>query len=99
MPGDFAPLLVDKFQRAYAVALHAINGTLGVNPKSFIEPNDGTPLDRAWFLAGLLFADSEERASFHWRVANVLPLLQDKKYHKYQDGESLALHIALLRAV
>jgi hypothetical protein len=96
---DFVPLAVDKFQRAYATALHALNGTLRVDPKGVIEPEDGTPLARAWFLAGLLFADLDERASFHWRIGNVLPLLQDRKYRKFQDGEGLALHIALLRAV
>jgi hypothetical protein len=96
---DFVPLPVDKFQRAYAAALHALNGTLRVDPRSIIEPKHGSPQARAWFLAGLLFADLDERASFNWRIGNVLRLLQNRKYRKYQDGESLALHIALLRAV
>jgi hypothetical protein len=96
---DFVPLPVDKFQRAFAAALHAMDGTLRVDSRSFIEPKDGSPQARAWFLAGLLFADLDERASFHWRIGNVLPLLQDRKYRKYQDPESLVLHIALLRTL
>lgn len=98
-PADFAPLPVDKFQWAYAAALHTMNGTLRVDPKSFVEPKDGSSQARAWFLAGLLFTDTDERASFHWRLGKVLPLLQDRKYRKYQVAESMTLHIALLRAL
>jgi hypothetical protein len=98
-PEAFVPLSVDGFQRAYATALHAMNGTLRLDPGSLVEPRDGSPQVRAWFLAGLLFTDRNERASFHWRVSNVMPLLQDRKYRKYRASEGEALHIALLRAL
>ena len=50
-------------------------------------------------MGGLLFVDPAERASFYWRVGNVLPLAQDKKYRKYRGEEAFSLHIALLSAV
>ena len=50
-------------------------------------------------MGGLVFVDPTEQASFYWRVDNVLPLVQDKKYRKYRGEDALSLHIALLIAV
>jgi hypothetical protein len=50
-------------------------------------------------MGGLVFVDPTEQASFYWRVDNVLPLVQDKKYRKYRGEDAFSLHIALLSAV
>ena len=96
---EFVPILSEMFQKAYAAALHALDGRLVIPPEKIMEPVGGTAQARAWYLAGLLFADPAESASFHWRVGHVPPLLEDRKYSKYRSAEGMALHIALLRAV
>lgn len=104
----FVPISVTEFQKAYATVLHVLSGTLELAPGTLrmvaatedqSRRGQDTLVNRAWYVGGLRFSSSAERASFYWRVANVLPLTQDKKYRKYLGSEPLSLHIALLTAV
>jgi hypothetical protein len=104
----FVPISVTEFQKAYATVLHVLSGNLEFAPGVLRAPprNQAQPqapedalASRAWYMGGLLFVDPTERASFYWRVGNVLPLAQDKKYRKYRGEEAFSLHIALLSAV
>jgi hypothetical protein len=95
----FVPIRAEIFQKAFATALHSMDGSLVIPPEKIVEPIGGSAQARAWFLAGLLFADPAERASFRWRVGHVLSLLEDRKYSKYRDVEGMSRHVALLRAV
>jgi hypothetical protein len=104
----FVPISVTEFQKAYATVLHVLSGNLEFGPGVLTVPprnqaQSQAPEDslasRAWYMGGLLFVDPTERASFYWRVGNVLPLAQDKKYRKYRGEEAFSLHIALLSAV
>jgi hypothetical protein len=104
----FVPISVTEFQKACATVLHVLSGNLEFAPGVLtVPPRNQTqsqaPEDslasRAWYMGGLLFVDPTERASFYWRVGNVLPLAQDKKYRKHRGEEVFSLHIALLSAV
>ena len=101
----FVPIPVVAFQRAYATALHVLSGNLDVAPGVLRIPAslEGAPggalVSRAWYIGGLLFADPAERASFHWRVTSVLPLVEGRKYRKYRGEDPFLLHVALLRAL
>jgi hypothetical protein len=104
----FVPISVTVFQKAYATVLHVLSGNLKfapgvlrVPPRNQAQPQapEDALANRAWYMGGLLFVDPTERASFYWRVGNVLPLAQDKKYRKYRGEEAFSLHIALLSAV
>jgi|HubBroStandDraft_6_1064221.scaffolds.fasta_scaffold398328_2 hypothetical protein len=104
----FAPISVTVFQKAYATVLHVLSGNLKFAPGVLSVPprNQAPPqapkdalASRAWYMGGLVFVDPTEQASFYWRVGNVLPLVQDKKYRKYRGEDAFSLHIALLSAV
>jgi hypothetical protein len=104
----FVPISVTVFQKAYATVLHVLSGNLKFAPGVLSVPprNQAPPqapkdalASRAWYMGGLVFVDPTEQASFYWRVGNVLPLVQDKKYRKYRGEDAFALHIALLSAV
>jgi hypothetical protein len=104
----FVPISVTEFQKAYATVLHVLSGNLEFAAGALTVPprNQGqsqVPEDslasRAWYMGSLVFVDPRERASFYWRIGNVLPLVQDKKYRKYRGEDAFSLHIALLSAV
>jgi hypothetical protein len=104
----FVPISVTEFQKAYATVLHVLSGNLEFAAGALTVPprNQGqsqVPEDslasRAWYMGSLVFVDPRERASFNWRIGNVLPLVQDKKYRKYRGEDAFSLHIALLSAV
>jgi hypothetical protein len=104
----FVPISVTEFQKAYATVLHVLSGNLefapgvlSVPPGSQAQPQalEDALASRAWYMGGLVFVDPTEQASFYWRVDNVLPLVQDKKYRKYRGEDAFSLHIALLSAV
>jgi hypothetical protein len=104
----FVPISVTEFQKAYATVLHVLSGNLEFAAGALTVPprNQGqsqVPEDslasRAWYMGSLVFVDPRERASFNWRIGNVLPLVQDKKYRKYRGEDAFSLHITLLSAV
>jgi hypothetical protein len=104
----FVPLSVTEFQKAYATVLHVLSGNLDFVPGVLSVP-PGSPtrpqapedslVSRAWYMGGLVFVGPTEQASFYWRIGNVLPLVQDRKYRKYRGEDAFSLHIALLSAV
>jgi hypothetical protein len=105
----FVSIPVTDFQKAYAAVLHVLSGNLKFAPGALRVNSVGhggqrqtladTLADRALYMGGLLFVDPAERASFFWRVGNVLPLVEEKKYRKYRGEDAFALHVALLRAI
>ena len=107
--GEFVPLPIQEFPRAYAMILHALAGNLPRDPTFPTEVQDAktgeavpfrdTPLNRAWYTGGRLFADDAQRTSFRWRVKTVMPIAREPKYRKYVDDQAGAMHIALLSAV
>jgi hypothetical protein len=104
----FVPISVTEFQKACATVLHVLSGNLefapgvvSISSGSHAQPQapEDSLASRAWYMSGLVFVDPREQASFYWRIGNVLPLVQDKKYRKYRGEDAFSLHIALLSAV
>jgi hypothetical protein len=108
--GDFVPLTIAEFQRAYSTAVHMLAGRLppdptfptgavsevpGLPPKTL----DDTPLNRAAYASGGTFSHPAKQASFFWRSRVVLAAAEDKKYRKYVDWEDGRINAALLSAI
>ena len=107
--GDFVPLPVTQFQKAYVTVVRSVAGLLPPDPTfpSIIfdavsgkpQPYPDTAMHRAWYAGGKLFTDEAERMSFYWRINSVMKLTDQPKYRKYIDHETGTMHIALLVAV
>jgi hypothetical protein len=109
LSGDYVPLEIGEFQKAYATLLNVDAGFISCAPDFPTEifdaksqrpqPFPDTPFYRAWYTAGTLFDDDGKRVSFYWRVEKVLPLTKDPKYRKYFSAGGTAMHLVLMTAV
>jgi hypothetical protein len=107
--GDFVPLPVTQFQKAYVTVVRSVAGLLPPDPtfpSIIFDAVSGKPqaypdtaMHRAWYAGGKLFTDEAERMSFYWRINSVMKLTDQPKYRKYIDHETGTMHIALLVAV
>jgi hypothetical protein len=106
---NFVPLDAVDFRNGYATFVQGLAGMLPDDPNFPAEyqdavtghatPLEDTPTKRATHGAAKRFTDDAKRVSFLWRLQNVMPLAQDKKYAKYRNDETGTMHIALLTAV
>jgi hypothetical protein len=106
--GDFVPLGVMEFRRAYLLFQDGLDGLLPRDPDfpEFIQDAvtgeqkafEDTPFNRAWHAVAKHFDDIPKRISFQYRVLNLMPMVtKDRKYAKYLVNKRP--HIALLAAV
>jgi hypothetical protein len=109
LSGDYVPLDLEEFRKAYATLLHVDAGLLPCAadfPNEIfdaftqrLQPFPDTPFNRGWYTAGTLFDDDARRVRFYWRMIKVLPLTDDSKYKKYISAGGLGMHVALMNAV
>jgi hypothetical protein len=107
--GEYVPLGVEEFNKAFANFLHVMAGLQpedeGFEPGPQELPDGGTimvedtPFNRAMHTAAGLLPDLAKRQSFLWRVAIVLGIARDKKYAKYRNDDALSMHLALLTTI
>ena len=109
LSGNYVPLDLEEFRKAYATLVHVQAGLLPCAPdfpKEIFDaitqrpqPFPDTPFNRAWYTAGRLFDDEAKRISFYWRIRKVAPLTDDPKYRKYISVAGLGMHVALMSAI
>ena len=110
LSGDFVPLSVPEFQKAYSTAIHVVAGALPPDPTfptGTVLELEGfptktlrdTPQDRAAYAAGATFTEGAKQASFYWRSRVVMDVAEDKRFRKYVDWEAGTIHAALLAAI
>ncbi len=100
--GEYVPLSVAKFRRAYALLVAGSNGEAPPEPDLTYRdvttgeavPLDDTPFNRAWVAAGKLFEDEAKRESFYRRV-EMMTEVAEPKYLKYLGGDVGSMHGAL----
>jgi hypothetical protein len=106
--GEFVPLSVMEFRRAYVLLQDGLDGLLPKDldfpefiqdaatgePKAF----EDTPFNRAWHAVAKHFDDIPKRISFQYRVLKLMPMIRKEgKYAKYLVNKRP--HIALLAAI